>query len=175
MSDTHSVFLRHFARVEPVLRRYVYAQIPDTHTAEDALQDIAVVLWKKYGEFEEGKSFQRWSFGVARYVILHVRRDAARNRYVFPEDVDRVFVTQLEKMAPDMDERKSLLRKCLEKLSDRQRKVIWMKYEDGTSCREISRSMNTTVVGIRSLLFRVRQALVECIESGMQASEEVVP
>ena len=167
MSDSHSAFLRHFARVEPVLRRYVYAQIPDSHAAEDTLQDIAVVLWKKYDEFEEGRSFQRWAFGVARYAILHVRRDAARNRFVFPEDVNRVFVTQLQKMAPEMEERKSYLRECLEKLSERQRKVVWMKYEDGLSCREISRRTKTTEVGIRSLLFRVRQALVECIERGV--------
>ena len=44
-------FLRDLTTVQPVLRRYVLAHIPDFHQAEDVLQEVTVVLWKRYGEF----------------------------------------------------------------------------------------------------------------------------
>ena len=36
---------------------------------------LAVVLWKKFGEFDGTRDFRKWAFGVARFEALAFLRD----------------------------------------------------------------------------------------------------
>lgn len=47
----------------------------DPHTADDALQETAVVAWNKRAEFQLGTNFAAWCCQIARHISLRHRRD----------------------------------------------------------------------------------------------------
>ncbi len=68
LSDQHhDQFLRLFAEHEPALRVVVRSLLPTRTDASDVMQNVAVVLWRKFGEFDATRDFRKWAFGVARF------------------------------------------------------------------------------------------------------------
>jgi RNA polymerase sigma-70 factor (ECF subfamily) len=59
---------------EPAVRAYVRRLVPTRADADDVMQDVAVVLWEKYGEFRDGGDFRSWAFGVARSQAVSLAR-----------------------------------------------------------------------------------------------------
>ena len=87
---TTEQFLSLYTAAQSALRQFILAHIPDLHEAEDVMQEVAVLLWKKFPEFEPGTSFPKWAIRVAQYEILHARRAHARRRIVLtPKLSDR--------------------------------------------------------------------------------------
>lgn len=156
-------FLRQFTLAQPALRRYVLAHIPDFHEAEDVLQEIAVVLWDRAGEFEEGRNFQAWAFGIARYKMLHARRSAGRRRTLLSGDLSDRFAAKLQEMGPRYGQNRNRLRDCVKKLADRARTLVELRYDKGRSTQEIAEETGTSVNAVRVLLCRVRRSLARCI------------
>ena len=56
------------------LRAFIYALVHDHHHTDDLMQEVAVVLWKRYDTFEEGTNFAAWAMKIARYTVLNWRR-----------------------------------------------------------------------------------------------------
>jgi len=174
-TDRHTEFLKMFMGVQPVLQRYVFAQIADMHIAEDVLQNIAIVLWQKIDEFDRKRSFRRWAFGIARREVLHAWRADGKRKPVLAEDLDRMLVQRLDCLADELNERRAILSKCLDKLPPRQRQVVSMKYESNRSCRDISRRTDWSENAVRVMLCRIRRALVECVERHLRSEGEGGP
>ncbi len=51
------------------------------------MQETAVVLLRKFDATMDDQAFARWAFGVARMEVLTFRRDRARDRHRFGEEV----------------------------------------------------------------------------------------
>ena len=56
------------------------------------------------------------------------------------------------------------LRVCLEELSEKQRRLVDMRYAEKKSRSEMARLSQMTENGIKSLLRRIRSALGECVK-----------
>jgi RNA polymerase sigma-70 factor (ECF subfamily) len=164
MSKRQVEFIQHFTSAQPILRRYVFAQVPDFHQAEDVLQDIAATLWKKYAHFRVDQDFTRWALGVARGEILHSRRAVVRRRLVFSDEMEEMLVQHVESLRSEFDPRRSALSRCRERLPDKHRQILAMKYDGDASCETISSDLGITANAVRILLCRIRQALAECVE-----------
>src|SRR5450631_2375023 len=88
LSDQHhALFLRHFAESEAALRTFVRSLLPTRGDATEAMQDVTLVLWQKYPEFDPTRDFRKWAFGVARVEALTFRRDKVRDRHVFNDEL----------------------------------------------------------------------------------------
>lgn len=168
VADPHDRFLEKFTRAQPVLRRFVLAHVPDFHQAEDVLQQIALVLWRKFPEFKPGMAFEHWAFGVARREVLHTRRTSARLRQVLSGEVAEEFEEQLQASAPQFDERSVFVDECLRKLPERMRAAVEQKYSAGLSSEKTATSLGLTVNALRIMLCRARQAIDECLRKSLQ-------
>ena len=157
-------FLKHYARAQLALRRFVTAHVPDFHEAEDTLQKVALVLWKKYGEFTGRGSFEAWAFDVARKEVLHARRNSARRRTVLVGDAAEAFEQRLLEVSDRLDTRRAYLRKCIEKLPRNAREFVIARYERGESIKDLARAGGHSATALRSLMYRVRRALARCME-----------
>ncbi len=66
--------------LEP-LRRYL-ARRATSGTADDALSDALLVLWRRLDEVPEGEAALPWSYGVARWCLANAERSARRHRFL---------------------------------------------------------------------------------------------
>ena len=127
-SDFHEVFLRLFADNEAALRAYVRQLVPTRHDAADVMQEIALVLWRKFGDLDKPENFRRWAFGVARYEALAWLRDKARDRRVLAGDLLEVIADQAATADEKLEAQREALATCLEKLAAGHKALIVKAY-----------------------------------------------
>ena len=159
----HDQFLRLFALHEPALRAFVRALVPSLADTADVMQEVAVVLWKKFGEFDASRDFRKWAFGVARYEALAYLRDKGRDRHVFNDDLAAALADEAAVAGPRHEAQREALEVCLQKLPKAQRSLVLTAYAKGAHMDEIAAHRGQTPMSLYKLLHRIRRALLECV------------
>jgi RNA polymerase sigma-70 factor, ECF subfamily len=170
-TDQHDRFLRLFMSQEESLWGYLRSLLFSADDVRDVMQDVAVVLWRKFDPGMSSEDFRRWAFGVARMEALAFRRDKARDRLSFG---DRVYQLLADTAADDADESPAQLRAlevCLAKLPERQRQLIQAAYAPNVRIDEMAKATGRTPMSLYKALHRIRLALAACIERARVAEE----
>jgi RNA polymerase sigma-70 factor (ECF subfamily) len=161
------MFLRLYAAHEPALRAFVRSLVPMVADANDVMQEVAVVLWHKFGEYATSEDFRRWAFRVARFKVLSWQRDRMRDRHIFGTDLTELLATEAEIDAGRLERQREALRLCLEKLPADQRQLLDTAYAPGSRIGELARRAGQTAMALYKRLHRIRMALVDCTRAVM--------
>ena len=162
--ERHDQFLRLYVQNEEALRGFVRSLVPTLEDARDVMQEVAVVLWKKFDTISSIEDFRPWAFGVARLEALQYLRKKGRDRHVFGDDALEILAAAAEKKADDWDAEKRALESCLEKLPQEQRTLVEEAYAPSVRIDEMAKSMGRTAMSLYKLLHRIRMALIECTD-----------
>jgi RNA polymerase sigma-70 factor (ECF subfamily) len=150
------------------LRGFILSLMPGSPDVDDVLQETNMVLWEKRKRFEEGSNFLAWATTIARFQVMRHRNSAKRSR-VLPFSDE--FLHELAgKVAPDNPKTKLLgaLDRCLEKLSEKQRRLVAARYTPGHSLADHAAQIGTSAEVLRVTLHRIRLALKRCVEETLQ-------
>lgn len=169
--DKHDQFLRHFLENEESLRGFVRSLVPTLDDAREVMQETAALLWRKFDQLDSPENFRRWAFGVARMEALTFRRDQARDRHVFSEDLIRLLEAEAEEAAGRSDREERALERCLKKLPDTQRTLVETVYVGGARIDEMARESGRTPMALYKVLHRVRMALADCVRMTLEQKE----
>ena len=159
----HDQFLRLFAEHEPAVRTFVRSMLPSRSDASEVMQEVAVVLWQKFAEFDASRDFRKWAFGVARYEALAYLRDLVRDRHVFDDALVNRLADDAAAAEPRHDAQREALEACLQKLPPAQRELVLSAYAKGTRMDELAAQRGQTAMSLYKVLHRIRQALLECV------------
>ena len=166
--EKHRQFLGHFTAHESAIHAYVRRLVPRREDALDVMQDIAIVLWKKFDQLDKDRDFRPWAFGVARYQVLAWRRDIARERerLIISQDTIELIAKEIESKTDQLDlEREAILQHCLKQLKTDQRSAIQTMYgENHFDCSELAKQFGKTLTGFYQWIYRIRQKLSECAQ-----------
>ncbi len=86
------------------------------------------------------------------------------------DDVVELIDAQRVAEAPQLDERRTHLRSCLEHLPERQHQVVQAYYFDEQDVPALSRLTGLTVEAVYKVLQRSRVALQSCIERKLESA-----
>lgn len=164
----HEQFLRQYSAHEPAIRAFVRRLVPARTDVPDVMQEVALVLWKKFEHLPNPDDFRRWAFGVAKNEALAWLRDKRRDRHVLAEDVLEQLALDATALEPVLDSHRSGLEACLEKLPADQRSLLLAAYEPGARIQEVAERSRRTVGGFYQWLHRVRLHLLDCVRRGME-------
>lgn len=171
--DKHNLFLHHYVENEESLRGFVRSLVPTLEDAREVMQETAALLWRKFDDLDSPENFRRWAFGVARLEALTFRRDRARDRHVFSENLMRLLDAEAEEAANRSDREERALEHCLQKLPQAQRTLIETVYVGGARIDEMARDAGRTPMALYKVLHRVRMALADCVRMTLEAEEGV--
>lgn len=158
----HDLFLRLFTTNEPAVRAFVRSLVPTLADANDVMQEVALVLWRKFADYDSNEDFRRWAFGVAKFKVLAWQRDRSRDRHVFGEDMTEVLAGEAAERVDSLAEKREALRACLEKLPPDQRQLVDSAYASGSRIDDLAATMGRTAMTLYKKLHRIRLALVDC-------------
>ena len=167
----HDQFLRLFAAHEPALRTFVRSLLPSLADVSEVMQEVAVVLWQKFAEFDATRDFRKWAFGVARYQALAYLRDRARDRHVFDDELVGRLADEAVAAGPRHEAQREALETCLQKLPAHQRELVLSAYTEGTRMDELAAQRERTAMSLYKLLHRLRQLLLECVRRTVAREE----
>ena len=151
------------------LYAFVLALLGDPVAAEDVLQETNLAATERLEEAAQIADFTAWIFGVARHQVQEHRRRKARERIRFGDDLIDLLAGELAATACDLSPRQQALRGCLDDLPAPQRELILRRYNPGASVQRIAAEMQRTVGVVSQTLYRIRNALLQCIRGKLAA------
>jgi RNA polymerase sigma-70 factor (ECF subfamily) len=161
-------FLRLFMANEAAVRAFVRSLVPTLDDANDVMQEVAIVLWEKFAEYESSEDFRRWAFGVAKFKVLAWRRDRMRDRHLFGEEATELLASESERHSERLESQRSALQDCVEKLSSERRELVRAAYAPGVRIDVLSAQLGETAMAVYKKLHRIRVSLSECVRRALQ-------
>jgi RNA polymerase sigma-70 factor (ECF subfamily) len=169
--ETHEQFTRRWTEAQPIIAAYLHSLVVDFQEAEDLLQEVAVILLRKFPEYTPDRPFIRWAMGIAKYEVLTTRRRHARSRISYtPELLDRISEAY-EELAPELERRAAALRQCITEIQGRARELLLLRYEQSLKPGEIAKRLGIAAIAVRVMLTRTRAALRACIDRKLRTEE----
>jgi len=167
-TDPYELFVELFTQNEQTLRTFVRSLVPTWHDTDEIVQEVALVAWQKFAQFERGTSFLKWTCVIARFKALAYRRKFARERLAFNEALMEVMADESAKEAEQRKWEYEALEGCLQKLPEKQRKWVTLAHAPGTSSLEMAQEMGVKPGTFYMRLNRIRNTLQLCINNSLK-------
>lgn len=161
-------FLRLWADAQPAVAAFVHAVVRDPAAAKDVLQETALVLFRRFGEYDGGRPFLAWALGVAKLQVLGFRRDEARSLVTFDTELFEQFTAAWAEQAPAVSQQSVALELCLERMAARPRQLLRWRYFEDLKSEEIASRLGSNGAAVRVTLQRLREQLRECVEKQLR-------
>lgn len=157
-------FTRLWTEVQPSVSGYIHAVVRDSVVAKDIVQETALALLRKFAEWDAAREFLPWALGTAKFAILSHRRDSARCRVTFDDEVLHAITETWGTVAPEISDEQAALHACLEKLAPHARDVVRLRYEESLDSPQIAQKLGSTAGAVRIALQRIREQLRACVQ-----------
>ena len=171
--EQHDRFLRLFMAQEESLRVFVRSLLFSRDEEREVMQETAVVLWRKFDPDMTDGAFCRWAFGVARMEALAFRRDRARDRHSFGDNVYDLLAETIVEQADKLEAERRALDVCLQKLTAEQRRLVQAAYAPGVKIDELAAQLGRTAMALYKTLHRIRLVLADCTRRRLAAEERI--
>ncbi|HUT13418.1 MAG TPA: sigma-70 family RNA polymerase sigma factor [Thermoguttaceae bacterium] len=161
---------------EEIIRRYqqdvlqvVSGLLYDRGPAEDLVQEVFVSAYFALARFQTQSDFRPWIRTIARNAVREELRKKARyDRRL--RTYGEMFGTRLADDGGAALHEETLaesLRRCVDRLPDRQATAIRLRYDQGETIEAIATTFGTSNGAIRNLLCHARASLRECTQREM--------
>lgn len=151
---------------QPVVSAFVHGMVRQRADVDDLVQQVAETCARKFPEFDregDDRSFRSWALTIARFEVLRYYKREARSIGFRPEMME-VIAAEFERQSEEPDARLDALRQCLERVSDRNRQLLEMRYFRDLSADQIADRLALKAGAVRVALCRARQTLADCIQ-----------
>ena len=153
-------FTRLVERFEGPLYNFVLLRIGDAGEAEELVQETFLRAWSRIGSYRPRWRFATWLFTIAHRLAITNGRH--RQREVGWSDGREVPTVDRDDPGRAVADRElcGLIWETAERiLTESQRTVLWLRYAEELSNRDIARVLGRSQISVRVTLFRAREAL----------------
>ncbi len=171
--DRVSGFLRLHARHESRVHAFILSLLPNWSDAEEVLQETVTVLWSKFDEFRPGTSYFAWACQVARYEVSRYLRRQHRDRLAFNDSILDAVTQTTSAMDDELAVRQQALATCYEKLAEKDRNLVTLRYREGLKADGIAARVGRSIHAIYKAMKRIRRVLYDCVTDRL-AKEGIV-
>ena len=166
-SNKEAVFFELFMNVQKSLYAYILSSVRNYADANDLLQETATVLWQKFDQFDQETNFLAWAISIARNMVRNHFSNRKRSRLQFDDSLVQTIEEATVAGLDSYDARMMALKKCYEKLSDANRLLIKLRYENGMTIKSIASHLGKPIHGMYKCVARLQDSLLQCIEKTM--------
>ena len=170
-SNQEAIFFELFMNSQKSVYAYILSSVHHYADANDLFQETATVLWQKFQEFDLDTNFQAWAISIAKNMVRNYFNKRKHTRLQFDEDLAKKIEDQTVSKLSNYDSRVEALKKCFEKLSDSNRQLLKLRYEEGMTIKLIASRFSKPLQGMYKYMARLQNALLECTEKTMAMSK----
>ncbi len=130
-----SLFLSH----RHAICAMIAAVVPNAADADDVLQETSARMWRNFDKFQAGTNFVAWAAAFVRFSAMnHYRKQRANRGVTFSDELVALVASETATASESIDSRREALRDCLKRLPQKSRQLIEMRYEPGTTMRQMA-------------------------------------
>jgi RNA polymerase sigma-70 factor (ECF subfamily) len=140
-------------RYRPQLVAFLARRLADASEAEDVAQETFLRAYDRIDQYDPGRPFGTWLFTIGKHVaanhaVARGRRAIREGRGAQAEVADRPTGGELWTRAQTV-------------LSADAYRVLWLRYAQGMTVREIATELGRSSVAIKVMLFRARRRMLQ--------------
>ena len=164
----HADFLKLFMSNRHDIMAFIKATLRNASTSEDIFQEVSIILWEKFNNYDQSRSFKAWARGIASNKILqHWDKQKKSAVILSPEVMNAVIAAYERTEREDNDSMMLALNKCIADLPEKQSLIINSKYVERLRLDAISKRIGKSVAATQKSLSRIRFALQDCVKKQM--------
>jgi RNA polymerase sigma-70 factor (ECF subfamily) len=156
----------------PAVAAFVRSMTRNFHDAQDILQEVSMVVVRKYSDYDKSRPFIAWVIGIARHEVMAYRRQLSVESRVMDdvavEQIAQAFVESREHLNPLAE----ALEECIKRVSEKARRLLRLRYIDDLPYAQIARATGANPTSIKVAMHRIRVGLMNCVERHPAAREE---
>lgn len=147
-----------FEQYYPDLLRFAQKKAQNAKDAEDLAQETMVNCLRQMHLFRGEASLKTWMMTILRHEIAdYYRKKYAKKAIKTLPLSDFLLKHEIQKTS----EVEHKVKIVLEKMLDRRKRLLLMKYVDGLSVKEIAQRVGKTFKAVESDLYRARESFKE--------------
>lgn len=157
-----SLIAKHRKKMHHLCSRFVGAQ-----DADDLVQDALLLLWRKIGQFRGDSQLSTWIYRLTvNCCLMHLRRKSFTMLSLdAPQELESGDMVRMD----IADERDGLLtaldvRKAMELLNDKQRRMVELYFFDGLHHREVAEREGITKHGSTTEIGRAKDVMRKAVD-----------
>jgi RNA polymerase sigma-70 factor, ECF subfamily len=170
-STLPEAFVRVLLANQGNIHAYITSLLGNLDQAEEILQETNVVLCREVDQFPTITDFTAWACRIAYFQVLKYRKRCQRDRHWFDDALLSLVAEEAAPQTREFGKRRQALNECLDKLSDLQRNLIMRRYGANSSVQSVAREYGRSPGAISQSLYRIRAALLKCIQHRVAVSE----
>lgn len=139
--------------------------------SDELLQRTAMIVVRKYQEYDPDRSFVAWAIGIAKLEVLAYWRERGSDRHVFNGFLVERVADSHQRMAEEGLPIYELLTRCIGELDGRAYEAIRLRYAEQMKTPQIAEAMGLSHGAARMLLTRARTSLRGCVHEHLEHAE----
>ncbi|MCG8587479.1 MAG: sigma-70 family RNA polymerase sigma factor [Pirellulales bacterium] len=167
----HEEFVGLLVKHQQSLFSYIRTLVPQHADAEDLLQQVSLVLWRKFDDFEPGSEFLAWSCRVAYFEVLNFRRRQPSGEVAFSADFVEHLASAWAERSDQLADERTALEHCVEQLSPADRHLVTLCYDGQHATKEVAEQLGRSPDSVYVSLHRIRRWLGDCIRRVLSREE----
>lgn len=134
--------------------------------SDDIAQQVFLEFMQNSEKWDMESDIKPLLAGITRNISLRYWREKKKHMSPALKKLAQHIQMLAQEEEPEwlFEEKKRALNICLDKLTDKSRKIIEIYYYLGLTSDEIGSRMEMTAAAVRKALFRLRKSLKKCIE-----------
>jgi RNA polymerase sigma-70 factor (ECF subfamily) len=157
-----------FVEIQEALTDYLQSLLNSRAEAEDALQETFLIVRQYIGTYDDQRDFSKWVRGIARNVVLRMRRTLARDRNLSIEQIQDI---EFMVAGPPPQETRNTamseigaVRTWLAQLTAEQQRTVLLRYVDRLGVDQIAKELSKSEAAVYMALSRIRGSLQHHIQ-----------
>ncbi len=156
-------FLRIYNKNKCKVYSWAYRMLNNEATAEEISQEVFIRIYKLQKTYKPLAKFTTLLYTITSRLVFNESRRKSRHpedgmeheEWQNMPDVSNEWMNVMEK-----EQKKEILERAIQKVAERQRGVLMLRYIDGLSHEEIGQIMELKIPAVKSLLHRGLQSLM---------------
>ena len=140
-----------------------------SNLTEDVFEETMVAAWKGFKTFKHKSTYFTWICRIALNKIANYYRGQIHERSIFVAplletiaNIDDGSLSPEEQMA--LDELRVSIRHCLDILPNEKRNLLYLRYWENLTIKQIAKQLGTTERAIEGKIYRAKQVLKKTFE-----------
>jgi RNA polymerase sigma-70 factor, ECF subfamily len=164
-------FLALFSANARRIYAYIVTLLPQRVDSEEVFQEVCVVLWERFNEFQPGTSFGAWGCRIAYFKALQLKKRRQLQPVAFSDATLEVLDRDVAVMNETLDAEYRALADCVAKLNEPDREMIVVRYRKGGNPQRLAEELGRPIRSIYKSLERIRRMLFQCITRTLTMEE----
>lgn len=145
-----AAFSRLYGCYKDKLFRYAYYKLGNVDDAEDAVQSCLLSAFEQIGKLKKAESFSSWIFKILSvYCANYIKEQIKRRNTDDLESYSDISSPNSDSLIEETE-----LRECLNKLSEKEREIVFLSVIAGFKSKEVGKIAGYSAGNVRTILSR---------------------